>query len=108
MAHGKLVRLSPMKSFFIEFIFKPLIVWAAAAIYPFLMWASPIKSYRLDLLVETGDKTAKKMWGNGAQALKMKMFCKIFASFLEADNAYMVYFAEFLKNYSKTLEKNGL
>lgn len=108
MAYHRLTGLSPIKSFFVEFIFKPLLVESATILYPLLMWASPIRTYRLKLLVEAGDKTSLHLWGDTTQTVKMKMLNRIFASFLEADNAYSVYFFEFMDNYRKTLKENGL
>lgn len=106
MSAGKIAHLSRAKGAFIEFFFKPATLAGAILILPFMRWASPAKSQILVDLRQAGRETAREIWGpdDFPPRYKTDIIIEIFTEFLEADNAYMIFFDRIAKKYA---EKRG-
>jgi len=107
MSAGKIAHLSRARSAFIEYFFKPATLAGAILILPFMRWASPAKSYVLVQFRQASREAANEIWGGTNQfppIYKTDVFTEILTEFLEADNAYMVFFDRVMRKYA---EKRG-
>ena len=110
MSGGSIAGISKAKSVFLEFFFKPGLMAGATLVYPFLRWAAPIRQFQIELIPKISDKVASEIWGqnNYIQRYKMILFSSILAHFLEADNAYFVFFQKFINRYVEAKNEGSL
>jgi hypothetical protein len=101
--------MSRLKSSIIEFLFKPSIVAGAFFLYPFMRYASPVRSWRIIELQRSGEEASRALWGPVSFAgMKMSVFMGLLACFMEADNAYYLWGERLIEAHARKMVREGV